>query len=214
MGAKALKVLTREDLDRTFLKILIGQCESATEEARQCTASIFQLTSNYVAQPEFETLQQFYDLYFGSKEVDQRKDAVNDDVDDLVAMLQEQMERGEELSVGEEDAAKKEARLSLAAIQKKLESLITLDSGIRDQILPALATMQCEDAVRQRVEHLTYGWELLVAAAGEKNPDWMALARDIAAKTSSVEETKDFYQIVLKEEAPAGSTDRGVFLEF
>jgi hypothetical protein len=214
MGAKALKILTRDDLDRTFLKILIGQCESATEEARQCTASIFQLTSNYVAQPEFETLQQFYDLYFGSHDVDQKKNAVNDDVDDLVAMLQEQMERGEELSVGEEDEAKKEARLSLAAIQKKLETLITLDSGIRDQILPALATMQCGDAVRQRVEHLTFGWEKMIAASGDKATDWMALAREIAAKTSSVEETNDFYKIVLQEKAPEGQADRGVFLEF
>jgi hypothetical protein len=214
MVAKASSVMTRDDLDRTFLQILMDQCASATEEARQCTASIFQLTSNYVAQPEFETLQQFYDLYFGSHDVDQKKNAVNDDVDDLVAMLQDQMERGEELSVGEEDQAKKEARLSLAAIQKKLETLITLDSGIRDQILPALATMQCEDAVRQRVEHLTFGWEKLITAAQTSGSDWAELAREIAAKTSSVEETNDFYQIVLKEKAPEGQADRGVFLEF
>lgn len=216
MGANALKVLTPEELDRTFLKVLVEQCESAVEEARQCTASIFSLTSNYVSQPEFETLQQFYDLYFGGQNVDQKKDEINDEVDDLVSMLQAQMERGEELDVGEEDEKKKQERLSLSAIQKKLESLITLDGGIRNQILPALASMQCEDAIRQRVEHLTFGWQKIIEASfgGNEPKDWTEIAREIAVKTSSVEETKDFYEKVLGEAAPEGSVERSTFIEF
>ncbi|MBC7531819.1 MAG: hypothetical protein H7318_09590 [Oligoflexus sp.] len=216
MGANALKVLTPEELDRTFLKVLVEQCESAAEEARQCTASIFSLTSNYVSQPEFETLQQFYDLYFGGQNVDQKKNAINDEVDDLVVMLQAQMERGEELDAGEEDMKKKQERLSLSAIQKKLESLITLDGGIRNQILPALASMQCEDAIRQRVEHLIFGWQKIIeAGCGGNGPkDWTEIAREIAVKTSSVEETKDFYEKVLGEAAPEGSVERSTFIEF
>lgn len=216
MGEKALKVLTKEELDRTFLKILVEQCESATEEARQCTASIFSLTSNYVSQPEFETLSQFYELYFGGQDVDQKKDAINDEVDDLVAMLQAQMERGEALDGGEEDEKKKLERLSLSAIQKKLESLITLDGGIRNQILPALASMQCEDAIRQRVQHLTFGWQKIIEAGycESETKDWTGIAREIAAKTSSIDETKDFYEKVLGEPAPEGGAECSTFIEF
>jgi len=218
MGAKALKVLTIEELDQTFLSILTDQCEWATEEARQCTASIFTLTSHYISQPEFDTLQQFYDLYFvSSADMDQKKNAINEEVDSLVDSLQAAQERGEDLTVGTEDEAKKKERLSLSAVQKKLETLIKFDGGIRDQILPALASMQCEDAVRQRVDHLRNGWRVLVDAdhsAMASTPDWDAIAHGIAKTLTSVAETKAFYEKVLGEPAPEGIADQSVFIEF
>lgn len=213
MGAKALTTLSREELDQTFLAILIEQCTAATSEAAACTNSIFTLTSNYIDQPEFDTLQQFYDLYFKSGgDVDQKKDAVNEEVDDLFEQLQGQMERGEELTAPEEDEEKRQARLSLAAIQKKLESLITLDGGIRDQILPALTSMQFEDAARQRIEHIVLCWTTLIQS--KDSAEWDKLLREMAQKMSSVEESKDFYKIVLNEEAPEGFASRSVLIEF
>lgn len=213
MGAKVLKTLSQEELDQAFLAILIEQCAAAMNEAAACTTSIFSLTSNYIDQPEFDTLQQFYDLYFKSGgDVDMKKDAVNHEVGDLVAELQAQQERGEELTAPEEDETRKKERLSLAAIQKKLESLITLDGGIRDQILPALASMQCEDAVRQRVEHIVSGWTSIIQA--KASVDWEKLMRELATKMSSVEESTDYYRIVLNEAAPEGLASRSVFIEF
>lgn len=213
MGAKALQTLTQAELDQTFLGILTKQCLAATEEAASCTASIFSLTANYIDQPEFETLQQFYDLYFKSGgDVDQKKNQVNEDVDDLIAILQAQQERGEELTVADEDEEKKRERLSLAAIQKKLETLITLDGGIRDQILPALSSMQCEDAVRQRVEHIVMGFEALLSAS--TTDDWENTMRGLAQKMSSVEESQDYFRIMFGEEAPEGLANRSVFIEF
>ncbi len=218
MGAKALEpiTITKAELDQTFLAILTAQCQRATEEAGHCTGSIFNLTSKYLNQPEFEVLQQFYDLYFvASGEMESKKQAINDDVDDLVSMLQEQLARGEELSAPEENEARKQERLSLSAIQKKLEGLITLDSGIRDQVLPALASMQFEDAVRQRIDHLVFGWDLVVhMLTAQGQVDWQDIAREIGKKTSSVEEANDFYRDVLNEEAPAGSEARSTFIEF
>ncbi|MBC7660024.1 MAG: hypothetical protein H7249_09975 [Chitinophagaceae bacterium] len=213
MGAKAETDLSKAEFDRVFLEILVEQFRSASTEAASCTASIFELTSNYIDKPEFETLQQFYDLYFANNaKVEEVKSSINDDVDHLFSMLQGQLERGEELNVGYEDEEKKQARLSMAGIQKKLESLITLDGGIRNQILPALASMQCEDAVRQRIEHLIFGWEQITKAG--PNDDFEVIARTIAAKTSSIEETTDYYATVLGEKAPEGLVNRSVFIEF
>lgn len=213
MGAKALTTLSQEELDQTFLAILTEQCAAATSEAAACTNSIFTLTSNYIDQPEFDTLQQFYDLYFKSGgDVDQKKDAVNEEVDDLFEQLQGQMQRGEELKAPEEDEAKRQARLSLAAIQKKLESLITLDGGIRDQILPALSSMQFEDAARQRIEHIVTCWTQLIQA--DDSTSCEGLMRELAQKMSSVEESQDFYRIVFNEKAPEGLATRSVLIEF
>ncbi len=221
MGAKAekaSKVLTLEELDQAFLNILVDQCEWATDEARQCTAAIFTLTSRYINQPEFETLQQFYELYFGSGgAMDAKKNAINAEVDDLVAQLQAQQERGEELILPAEDETKKKDRLSLSAVQKKLETLITFDGGIRNQILPALASMQSEDAVRQRVEHISFGWRTLIEASQSQvsnNADWTTIARTIAAKMSSILESTIYYEKVLGEIPPEGLSEQSVFLEF
>lgn len=213
MGAKALKTLSQNELDQTFLSILVEQCSAARDEAAACTASIFTLTANYIDKPEFETLQQFYDLYFKSgSDIDDKKNAINEEVDDIIAQLEAQMARGEELSAPDEDAEKKAQRLSLAAIQKRLESLITLDGGIRDQILPALTSMQLEDAVRQRVDHIITGWTKLLGQ-GSGAPIEGAM-RELAKLMSSVEEAKDFYKIVFNEEAPAGLGERSIFIEF
>lgn len=211
MGAKSLGTLSPEELDQTFLGILSEQLKAATDEAAACTASIFSLTSNYVAQPEFETLQQFYDLYF-TGDIDEKKNAINQEVDDIFEQLQAQQARGEELKLSDEDEDKKKARLSLAAIQKKLETLITMDAGIRSQILPALSSMQCEDAIRQRVEHLVYGWSAIIQSSGQK--DFEPLMRDLATKMSSIEESSDYYTIVFNEKAPEGVAARSVFIEF
>ncbi|RZA16990.1 MAG: hypothetical protein EOP10_23575 [Proteobacteria bacterium] len=213
MGAKALKTLSQNELDQTFLSILVEQCSAARDEAAACTASIFTLTANYIDKPEFETLQQFYDLYFKSGgEIDDKKNSINEEVDDIIAQLEAQMERGEELSAPDEDADRKAQRLSLAAIQKRLESLITLDGGIRDQILPALASMQLEDAVRQRVDHIIGCWTRLIGHDSPDNVD--ALMRELAKLMASVEEANVFYRILFNEEAPAGLNERSVFLEF
>jgi hypothetical protein len=213
MGAKALKTLSPSELDQTFLSILVDQCSAAREEAALCTASIFTLTSRYIDKPEFETLQQFYDLYFKPDgEIDGKKNAVNEEVDDLIAQLEAQMERGEELSAPVEDEEKKAQRLSLAAVQKRLESLITLDGGIREQILPALTSMQCEDAVRQRVDHVIACWRGLLAK--DPSADLEPTMREMAKLMSSVEEAADFYHILFAEEAPAGIAERSIFIEF
>ncbi len=213
MGAKALKTLTVEELDQTFLSILTEQFVHATEEASFYTGAIFQLAASYMDKAEFGVLEQFYNLYFkAASDVEAKKAAINEEVDDLFTKLQAQHERGEELSAPEEDEAKKHERLSLAAIQKKLETLITLDNGIRQRILPALSSMQFEDAARQRVEHIVKGWTKIIAS--QPNAKWEEMMREIGSSLTSMEESQLFYRIVLGEEAPEGFESRSIFLEF
>lgn len=204
--------LEREAFDKVFLQILDSQVSAALKEAASCTQAVLELSAQYLDQPAFETLQQFHDLYF-SKTNDEQKAALNDEVSDMVSQLQAQLEAGEDLTILE-DEDKKQRRLSLSAVQKKLESLITLDGGIRDQVLPALASMQCEDEIRQRVNHIVGAWEAFMSLLSGKRTDAGAVMREVAGTLTSVDETKEFYRIVLGEDPPAGLDSRSTFLEF
>lgn len=204
--------LEREAFDKVFLQILEKQVEAALIEASSCTQSILELSAQYLDQPAFETLQKFHDLYF-SRDNEAQKAALNAEVDDMVSQLQAQLEAGQDLAILE-DEEKKQRRLSLSAVQKKLESLITLDGGIREQVLPALASMQCEDAIRQRVVHVVGAWASFMMLLSGKRTDAKNVMREIGKTLTSVDETGDYYRIVLGEEPPAGLDSRSTFLEF
>ena len=43
-------------------------------------------------------------------------------------------------------------------MQKQLESLITLEAGLREKLVPAMMSMQFEDLVRQRMQRIDTMW--------------------------------------------------------
>lgn len=209
-----------EEFDAMFLQIFEHLGKIALEGAVSCTSAILDLSSNYLERDAIETLQKFYDLYFNRGEIEQKKDAVNASVDDMVAQLQERMEAGEDLSDAagiDDDEEMRKERLSISAVQKQLEGLITLDAGIKQQVIPALSSMQFEDAVNQRLQHVVKAWNQVGALLQQKRStpaESEALAREVARSLTSVEETKAFYDHVLLEPAPEGQDQRSIFIEF
>jgi hypothetical protein len=211
--------MAKEELDVIFLKIFEALAQSALAGAAACTGAIFELSSNYMDKPAFDSLRKFYDLYFSSSDIDKKKDEVNADVDDIVSTLQARLEAGESIDeaagVDENDELRRQ-RLSLSAVQKQLEGLIVLDSGIKEQVLPALASMQFEDAIRQRLSHVVHAWwQVGDVLHKELNPEQLEeVARELAKVLSSVDETKTFYELVLNEKPPEGQDQRSIFIEF
>lgn len=208
--------LTVNELDDIFFSIMTELGKNSVEGAAQCTNAIFKLTSNYVDRPAFEVLKKFHDFYFGSQDIESRKNDVDQGVSDLFEQIQSRVLRGEDLSGVTENEAVKKRRLGLAGVQKQLEGLITLNAGIKTQIIPTLSSMQFEDAINQRIAHLVEGWKkinefLHNTALLDAGP----LARELAKVCTSVEETSDFYEIVLEEELPPEEkVERSIFLEF
>lgn len=217
---KLQSLIAKEELDVIFLRIFESLSLSALAGAAACTGAIFELSSNYMDKPAFESLRKFYDLYFTTGEMDKKKDEVNANVDDIVATLQERLAAGQDIetaAIGIDDNEEvKRQRLSLSAVQKQLEGLIVLDSGIKDQILPALSSMQFEDAIRQRLAHVVQAWwkvgDVLHKDLNTEQLD--GVTRELAKILSSVEETKSFYELVLNEPAPEGQDQRSIFIEF
>lgn len=212
--------LTLGEFDLAFLSLLRDLGKQAMAGARSCTEAIFELSSNYVDKPAFEALRKFYDLYFADEDLEERKAKVHREVDTLVDELQTKMARGEsldEVSSVEDQSNNRTDRLGLAGVQKQLEGLITLDEGIRTQILPALASMQFEDAVTQRIDHVVSAWARYASffeGGGQFTDDFYSLAKEAAQHCTSVEETQLYYNVVLEEEAPEGEEHRSIFLEF
>ena len=218
-AANLRPTILKEEMDVIFLRIFESLAQSALAGAAACTGAIFELSSNYMDKPAFSSLRKFYDLYFAQGEIDRKKDEVNANVDEIVSMLQEKLAAGEDLDkvqgIDDNDEMKKQ-RLSLSGVQKQLEGLIVLDSGIKEQILPALASMQFEDAIRQRLAHVVQAWWKVGDILHKQlNPTELEeVARDLAKTLSSVEETRSFYELVLNEKAPEGQDQRSIFIEF
>lgn len=212
-------LIAKEELDVIFLRIFESLTQAALAGAAACTGAIFELSANYMDKPAFDSLRKFYDLYFSTSDIDKKKDEVNANVDSIVSALQERMAAGESLDLVtdlDDDEELRRQRLSLSAVQKQMEGLIVLDSGIKEQVLPALCSMQFEDAIRQRLAHVVHAWwKIGDVLHKDLNPEQLEeVTRQLAKVLSSVDETKTFYELVLNEKPPEGQDQRSVFIEF
>ena len=202
-----------QELDEKFVNVIKGIAGASLDNAKSCTDRVFDISSGFLNRDTSVVLDQFKSLYFGDATSQAKKEQTNREVDDLISQIQENLEAGRDAEDGvEEEKELKTQRLALAAVQKKLEGLITLDKGIKDRVLPALSTMQFEDAVRQRVTHILDAWQLTIEMLGADNHDVKALAEKIGDTISSVAEAESYFPLVLGREAPEGAYSGNAFL--
>lgn len=197
-----------DHLDPIWSRAVGELLQIAIAEATACTETIFKLASLYLRREAFEALSKFYELYFDQTH-DAKKTAVNAEVDEIfeaaLASLNQDDHHQPSSEHIHEDQESKRLRLAMAALQKQLEGLIVLDSGIRDEIVPALSSMQFEDSLRQRLNLVAAGWKTMIEQKSQilQEGSAVSLARDLAKRTSSVQETELYCRHVLDEDAPA-----------
>lgn len=203
-------------LDQHFFKILSDLKQNMIEMAAANTDQVMKMASSYMNHSAYEALQQFYTLYVGRHDLETKKEKINRQVDDLFDSIQAELSSGassqEVANRFQEDEDAKKERLGLAGLQKQLEGLITLNEGIKEKVLPALSSMQFEDAVNQRMDHIIHGFKVSIDNLAAENPiPWTEVAESIASTTSSLEETGIYYRIVLKREPPVGTQEDVLF---
>ncbi|MBF0443751.1 MAG: hypothetical protein HQK54_17720, partial [Oligoflexales bacterium] len=208
-----------EEFDSLFLTIYLELKEKALMRAQKCTEEVFNLSCSFISRSAQDVLRRFHDLYFaGGFRMEDQKEVINKEVDNIIDQIQTKLESGENsesLKDIKEDETLKVERLGLAGIQKRLEGLITLESGIRDKILPSLSSMQFEDAVCQRLDHIEAAWNMVLnRKLFEDETRLEETSREIAELCSSIEETEIYYTIVLKEEPPKGGANPTDILYF
>lgn len=213
----ARKKDARRQLDDLFLQILGSMIQDVVATSAASAEQVIKLSSGFLSEKAQKAVTQFHTLYFSSAAVEKSKADVNTDVDRLFDEIQGELAKGSGdeaiASAVSENAELKEARLRLSGVQKELETLIRLDSGIQEKLVPVLTCMQFEDLMRQRLDHVMIAWQAIVEGMGpDEIVDVELLTIEVEANLSSVEERAQFYRIVLKKEPPEGGMESGSIL--
>jgi hypothetical protein len=209
------------EVDALFLGILQHINKSIVDASATAVAEVLKLSEGYLSEKAQKALVQFHDLYFNASDDAGSTQAVNADVDRLIEDLRADMKSGKDVSTiadrVQENEDVKNARLRLSAIQKELETMIRLDAGIREKLLPVLSSMQFEDMTRQRLQHLDWAWASIINGFDQHGLlDIEMLCVEIEANLSSVAERNLFYRTVLKKDPPtdSGLEDGNIWLSF
>lgn len=174
-------------LDSVMVSIIGDLCSGAGLNASSSVQSILEISASYIDTEAKSALIEFRNLYLGSNsELEKVSESINGEVDDLVDSLKTKLEAGEDLDLlsRAEDPSLDELsrnRLALAALQKRLEKIISMDEAIKVKLLPILTSMQFEDLIHQRLDHIAKMWEIAGQAFSENSSkDFTDVAQKIA----------------------------------
>lgn len=203
--------MTQEEFDAIFLQIFSGIATSVVATTNQAVTSFLSASTTFMSSAAQKALIDFHSLYFDPQNASQTQS--NKDVDDLFDAIKTKVDAGGDAGDVQEDEEKKKVRLSLAAIQKELESIISLDQGVRQKLIPALAAVQFEDLVRQILDRQQRIWETTAKNERDgKSPN--ETVQQIKSIVGSRIELNALYKFVLKEPPPAVFEENENWLDY
>lgn len=198
-----------EELDQNFIKVIEAFSVTIMGHARSSTEYILEISNKFLDENAKTALQDFHNLYFGEcSNLKNVSEQVNAEVDDLFDSIQDMMNNGVNTNdiIIQENTSDKVNRLSMAGLQKRLEMIISLDTGIREKLIPVLHSMQFEDFLHQRLTHVQALWKTVLQCLNDNKTTvpLQTIKSNLAKLPSSVMEREHFYRIVLKQEPPSG----------
>lgn len=211
MDAKKARM---NEMDDALLGIVSEVCNSAVENAGKAVESILEVASKFIEGHAKQALKDFRNIYFENAEIRRETERINASVDSMVDDLQLKLAAGEDLSQVSiaEDSENDELarnRMALSALQKRLEQIISLDEAIKVKLLPVLSSMQFEDMIRQRLDHIVTMWGFAIQAMHIANTtDFRPVAEEMANYLTSKGEREIYYRRMLGREAPDSIADQ------
>ncbi len=196
-----------EAFDAVALSIL-GDFQGYIEEkANEAVNRITDILSKFVNEEAVEALNEFQSLYSEQKSMNSVLEDINKDVDDIFKQVEQQLSSGDGKSVNaeviKEDETLATKRLSISAFQKRLESLVSLDDGVRKKLLPAVWSMQLEDITKNRIEAVVKSWQLVIDHQKQlSSAKQQTICSEIESSLKNYEDLCSFYKIVLKRTPP------------
>lgn len=206
------------DLDDASLKAIDGIFESIIKTTQSAVEQIIDASKGFLTNDVGTAIRDFHLLY--SDETSAQTTDINKEVDDLIASIENEIAQGKsDVDVAAtiaEDSEKRDARLSLAAVQKKLETIIQFDSKARERLVPVIMSMQFEDEIRQVLHRLITVWSLSLQTVNQGG-SIEKLKEKLTTMSSTTFEKELMYRIVLKKEPPKSIVDEdsemGMFLK-
>lgn len=208
-----------KEWDQIFIGLTTDLYKEIVKCAHENVMQVLELSKNFLEKDTHQSLREFHDLYFGEKAEDDKTEAYNQDVSDFVEHLQNKIEAGEDISAESDGAnllkVSEQDRLQISQMQKQMESLIVLDKSLKEKLSPVLASMQFEDQMRQRLEHLLTGYKQIIKLdENPSNEEINGIIDQLEALCSSQSETTEFYEEIKEEEAPKDIKDQGSVFTF
>lgn len=191
----------QKEVDEYFLVIIQKMNELVLDTLSQAVESILGLSRLFLEEEAEQALQEFYQLYFSGNAEENNSDSqkVNDEVDRLMSQLEAGSLAEDDLKEDEEEKAR---RLGISGIQKRLETIISLDESLREKLAPVLTSMQFEDLTRHRLSNLEKVWTFVVREMAEPKNSLESLHDSISHILTSLDEAKQYYDCFENLEIP------------
>ena len=202
------------EMDDALLGIVGEICNGAVDSAGKAVESILDVSSKFIDGHARRALKDFRNIYFENYEIRRETEKINSGVDSMIEDLQSKLEAGDDLSGLSlaEDSENDELarnRMALSALQKRLEQIISLDDAIKQKLLPVLSSMQFEDMIRQRLNHVVAMWGIAIIAMHQnESQDYTATAEEMAQCLTSKGERDLYYQRMLGIDPPESIADQ------
>ena len=206
------------EMDDALLGIVSEVCNGAVECAGKAVESILDVSSKFIDGHAQRALKDFRSIYFENSEIRLETEKINSGVDSMIDDLQEKLEAGHDLSelslaedIENDELARN--RMALSALQKRLEQIISLDDAIKQKLLPVLSSMQFEDMIRQRLNHVVAMWGIaILAVQHSESTEFTATAEEMAQCLTSKGERDLYYRRMLGIDPPESIADQaGIF---
>ena len=194
-----------QNLDETFLNILLELQAQAIRNAEQSVHNVLEVSSEFISKSAYKDLMEFYKLYFhGGKEIEEKSNEINKGVDKIIEQAQtlsdEGIDASEIASNIIEDQNKALERTNLAFLQKKMESLISLEEGLKDRLTPILSAMKFEDHTKKRTATIGLGFRMIIKILADSYHERLpSIVDEMKSKLSFKEERDLFYNVILEE---------------
>ncbi|MFK7825862.1 MAG: hypothetical protein AB8G05_17040 [Oligoflexales bacterium] len=210
-----------EDWDKMMVSLGNEMFALAKACAAENVKNVLEISKNFLDQDVHQSIDNFYNLYFKNDKALKQSEDFNSIVDHVVESIQGSMNNSNEpseetlkkatmvLNVGEKE------RLALSQAQKQIETLISMQDSIREKVAPILASMQFEDMMRQRVDHLEIGFEKISQLSESCTEEEISkVIADLEKLCASKEETIEFYEEVKKEDPPDNFMNKSNVITF
>ncbi len=143
-----------------------------------------------------KSLLSFHTLYLENSHLDNHKDDINQQADDIFAAAQLSVTAAQAVDF---DAASQKKITELANVQKELEALIQQDSLIKKRMVPVMQCMQYEDLISNRIQRLILCWEYMILIL--RKPKEVSINQALEKFNhllASEDEHQKFFESVLK----------------
>ncbi len=199
------------ELDRLFLGIvsdLVNLVQSTmTHEVQQIIA----ISSGFLSENAHAAMKDFYNLYFAKGSLEADKEKMNREVDDIFDQVQASLTSGGDGAGVKDLESSRNLRVTLAGVQKNLETIISLDKGIKERLLPVVTSMQFEDMITQRLNHIRDVWAKAIEVPNGGQPEtYKLVARHIARILTSQKERELYFPLLLNEPSPEGAQEENL----